>query len=585
MYELLIRGGTLVDGTGAPARRADVAVVGGVIAAVGELGGAGAARTIDAEGAIVAPGFVDIHSHYDGQASWDEELMPATLHGATTVALGSCGVGFAPCRAEDRARLISLMEGVEDIPGAALAEGLAWGWETFAEYMDVLDRSPHAIDLACHVPHDAVRVYAMGERALAGEAATDEELARMGALVRGAIEAGAVGFSTGRTDNHRNADGRPTPAADAGAGELAAIARAMAGLPRGVLQAVSDFDMFVSPERFDPEFDLLEDMARVSGRPLSISLLQRVGATEQWRRILGRIERANAAGLTVRAQVATRGIGVILGLDATFHPFIGHPSYKAVAHLPLAERVRELARPEVRARIFAERPDPVAGDGSAVPPLVDKLLAALDLVAMSLFRLGDPPDYAPPRSASLFGEAMARKVKPIEVVYDALLEDGGKQLLYFPIYNYASGSLSEVGEMLRHPHALLGLGDGGAHVGTVCDASFSTFLLSHWVRDRGELAIEAAIHKLAGEPAAWLGLGDRGVVREGLRADLAVIDLPALSLHRPALVRDLPAGGKRFLQRASGYRALVVRGEVIAEDGRLTGARPGRIARPGAAAR
>jgi N-acyl-D-aspartate/D-glutamate deacylase len=242
--------------------------------------------------------------------------------------------------------------------------------------------------------------------------------------------------------------------------------------------------------------------------------------------------------------------------------------------------VRELARPEVRARLLAERPDPVAGDGSPVPPLVDKLLAAFDLVAMSLFRLGDPPDYAPPRASSMFGEAMAKKLRPIEVVYDALLEDGGRQLLYFPIYNYASGSLAEVGEMLRHPHAILGLGDGGAHVGTICDASFSTFLLAHWVRDRGAMSIEAAIRKLTGEPAAWLGLGDRGLVREGLRADLDVIDLPALALHRPALVRDLPAGGKRFLQGASGYRATIVRGEVIAEGGRLTAARPGRIARP-----
>jgi len=580
VYDLLVRGGTLIDGTGGPARRADVAVVDGRIAAIGERLG-GARRTIDAEGALVAPGFVDVHSHYDGQASWDGALEPASLHGATTVAMGNCGVGFAPCRPADRERLIALMEGVEDIPGTALAEGLAWGWETFAEYMEALDRMPHAIDLACHVPHDAVRVFVMGERALAGEAATGEEVARMGEIVRDAIAAGAVGFSTGRTDNHRNADGRPTPGADAGARELEAIARALAGQGRGVLQAVSDFDMFVSPERFDPEFDLLEELARVSGRPLSISLLQRVGATEQWRRILGRIERANAAGLTVRAQVATRGIGVILGLDATFHPFIGHPTYKAVARLPLEERVRELARPEVRARLLAEQPEPVAGDGSPVPPLVDKLLAAFDLVAMSLFRLGDPPDYEPPRASSMFGEAMRAGRRPIEVVYDALLEDGGRQLLYFPIYNYASGSLAEVGEMLRHPHAILGLGDGGAHVGTICDASFSTFLLAHWVRDRGALPIEAAIRKLTGEPAAWLGLADRGELREGLRADLGVIDLPALALHRPALVRDLPAGGKRFLQGASGYRATIVRGEVVAEDGRLTGARPGRIARPG----
>jgi N-acyl-D-aspartate/D-glutamate deacylase len=376
--DLLLRNGTVIDGTGAAGRRADVAVSGGVIVAIGDNLGS-AQRVIDAEGAIVTPGFVDIHSHYDGQATWDAELMPSSIHGATTVAMGSCGVGFAPCRAADRERLIALMEGVEDIPGTALAEGLRWEWETFGEYMAALDRWPHAIDLACHVPHDAVRVFVMGERALAGEIATEEEIAAMGALVRQAIEGGAVGFSTGRSDNHRNADGRPTPAADASARELGGIARALAGIDRGVLQAVSDFDMFVSPDRFDPEFDLLEDMARISGRPLSISLLQRVGATEQWKKIFDRIERANAAGRTLRAQVATRGIGVILGLEATFHPFIGFPTYKALAHLPLADRVRELAKPEVKAKILGETSDRVAGDGSAVPPLVDKLLAAFDM--------------------------------------------------------------------------------------------------------------------------------------------------------------------------------------------------------------
>jgi len=578
MDDLLIRGGTLIDGTGGPARRADVSISGGRIVAIGENLGA-ARTTIDAGGAIVTPGFVDIHSHYDGQASWDEELAPSSIHGATTVAMGSCGVGFAPCRTADHERLISLMEGVEDIPGSALAEGVSWGWETFAEYMAVLEAKPHTIDLACHVPHDAVRVFVMGERALAGEAATDEECATMGALVREAIAAGAIGFSTGRSDNHRNADGRPTPAADASARELDAIARALAGTNRGVLQAVSDFDMFVSPDRFDPEFDLLEGMARTAGLPLSLSLLQRVGATDQWRKILARIERANAAGLSMRAQVATRGIGVILGLDASFHPFIGFPTYKALAHLPLAERVRELAKPEVRAKILNETSDKVAGDGSAVPPLVDKLLEAFDLVAMSLFRLGDRPNYEPARADSLFGESMRVKKRPLEVTYDALLEDSGKQLLYFPIYNYASGSLSEVAEMLNHPFAMLGLGDGGAHVGTICDVSFSTYLLTHWVRDKAAMTIEAAIHKLAGEPAAWLGLRDRGVLREGLRADLNVIDLAGLTLERPALIRDLPAGGKRFLQRATGYRSTIVRGEVIADDGRITSARPGTIAR------
>jgi len=342
-------------------------VADGQIVAVGEDLGA-AKRTIDAEGAIVTPGFVDIHSHYDGQATWDAELMPSSIHGATTVAMGSCGVGFAPCRAADRERLIALMEGVEDIPGTALAEGLRWEWESFGEYMSALDRWPHAIDFACHVPHDAVRVFVMGERALAGETATEAEIATMGALVREAIEAGAVGFSTGRSDNHRNADGRPTPAADASARELEGIARALAGIDRGVLQAVSDFDMFVSKERFDPEFDLLENMARVAGRPLSLSLLQRVGATDQWKQILTRIERANAAGLSVRAQVATRGIGVILGLEATFHPFIGFPTYNsptacASSRSPTSRRGSS-ASPPTRSRVMAARCHPSSTNSS-----------------------------------------------------------------------------------------------------------------------------------------------------------------------------------------------------------------------------
>lgn len=579
MFDLIIRGGTVVDGTGAPSRTADVAVADGKIVAIGD--GLGAAkRELDASGALVTPGFVDIHTHYDGQASWDQAMLPSSAHGATTVVMGSCGVGFAPCRGADRDRLIALMEGVEDIPGSALAEGLRWNWETFPEYMDALDKQPHSIDLACHVPHDAVRVFVMGERAVGGETATDDELIQMGRVVREAIAAGAVGFSTGRSDNHRNRDGRPTPAADASALELQAIAKAVGEGGKGVLQAVSDFDMFVSPDRFDPEFDLLEDMVKISGRPLSISLLQRVGATEQWKRIFDRIDRANAAGRSVRAQVATRGIGVLLGLDATFHPFIGFPTFKAVSKLPFDEMVRELGKPEVRAKILAEKSEPVAGDGSAVPPLVDKLLEAFDMVSMSLFRLGDKPDYEPDRMSSLFGEAMRTKKRPLEVTYDALLEDGGRRLLYFPIYNYATGTLSDVRTMLSHPQAMLGLGDGGAHVGTICDASMATFWLTHWIRDRGVVTIEEGIRKLTHEPASWVGLRDRGAIKEGLRADLNIIDLANLTLAKPALVRDLPAGGKRFLQDVNGYRATLVRGEVIAQDGQITDARPGRVARP-----
>jgi N-acyl-D-aspartate/D-glutamate deacylase len=582
-HDLLIRSGTLVDGTGAPARRADVAVKDGRVAAVGlDLGPA--ARVIDAEGALVTPGFVDVHTHYDGQISWDADLMPSSVHGVTTAALGSCGVGFAPCRAAFRERLIELMEGVEDIPGTALSEGIRWGWESFPEYMDALDRSPHAIDFALHVPHDALRVYVMGERAMDGEPATDDDVADMRRELRAALEAGAVGFSTGRSDNHRSRTGAPTPAAEASERELTGLARAFDGLSHGVLQAVSDFDMAAGPERFDGEFDLLERFAEAaSGHTLSISLMQRDQEPGQWKRILARAERASARGVSMRVQVAPRGIGVLLGLEATFHPFMGFPSYKAISERPLAERVAAMRDPAFRARLLAEKSERVAGDGSPIPPVADWLLARIDQIAFRIFQLGERPDYEPPAASSLGAQAKARGVAPLEAVLDALLENDGRELLYFPIYNYTDMSLENVRQMLEHPLAIAGLSDGGAHVGTICDASFPTYLLAYWARDRraGRLAIERAVHKLSGEPARHLGLADRGVVAPGLRADLNVIDHAALRLARPRLVADLPAGGKRLLQDAVGYRATLVAGAVIAEGGRITGARPGRLVRAG----
>lgn len=582
MLDLKIVGGTVVDGTGAPARRADVGVAGGKIVAVGEVKD-DAKETIDASGALVLPGFIDIHAHYDGQVSWDDELAPGICHGVTTTVIGNCGVGFAPVKKTDRDRLIALMEGVEDIPGTALSEGIRWDWESFPEYMDALEKMPRTMDVAAQVPHDALRMFVMGDRAVATEAATDEDIAEMRRLLRAALDAGAIGFSTGRSDNHRVNDGSPTPASEATKRELEGVVKAFEGLSHGVVQAVSDFDMAAGPARFDAEFDLLEGMARASGRPFSVSLIQRLGDSEQWRRVLARIEKAAAEGLPFRAVVAPRGIGVLLGLEATFHPFMGFPSYKAISHLPLAERVAHLRNPEVKARILGETSEKVAGDGSPIPPLADQLLANLDFVSMSLFRLGERPNYEPKREDSLFGEAMRRGVKPLEAMYDAMLERDGKALLYFPIYNYAVGSLDEVGEMLRHPLSLFGLGDGGAHVGTICDASFPTFLLTHWVRDRDHdrIPLERAVQMLTHDGAAWMGLEDRGVIAVGKRADLNVVDLPALSLRSPELVADLPAGGTRLVQTADGYRATLVAGEVVRRDGVTTAARPGRVIRSG----
>lgn len=578
-HDLVIRNGLLVDGTGSAPKQADVAVSGGKIAAIG--GDLRGKETIDATGCIVTPGFVDIHCHYDGQASWDEEMLPSSVHGVTTAVMGNCGVGFAPVRPHDHDRLIRLMEGVEDIPGSALAEGLNWRWETFGEYLEALDRMPRTIDLGLLVPHDPLRLYVMGDRAEQVEDATEADVEAMRALLRVSLDAGALGFSTGRSDNHRTADGKATPASEATKRELEGLGRAFEGRGRGVLSAVSDFDMNDGPQHFDREFDVLEAMAIAAGRPLSISTLQRDVEPEQYKRILGRIEKANARGIPMRAQVAPRAIGVILGLQASFHPFMGYPSYKAISHLPLKERAAAMREPSFRERILKETTDKLAGDGSPIPPLADRLIEAIDMVSMRLFRLGDPPNYEPKREDCLFAESMQKGIPPLAVVYDALTEQDGEQLLYFPIFNYMASDLRVVEEMLAHPDALVSLSDGGAHVGTVCDGSYSSFFLSHWARDRahGQLSLESAVHKLTLKNAEYIGLSDRGVVAVGKKADLNVIDHAQLRLEKPKLVADLPAGGKRFLQGARGYRATIVSGQVIVRDDRLTGARPGRIAR------
>ncbi len=583
MYDLKIVGGTLVDGTGRAAFTGDLAIAGGRIVAVGDCPDV-ATRTLDAHGTHVLPGFVDIHTHYDGQVSWDADLSPSSLHGVTTCVLGSCGVGFAPVRPGREAALVELMEGVEDIPGSALAEGIPWGWESFADYMDVVGAMPHTIDFLAQVPHDPLRMYVMGERAVAGEVATDADIAAMRTLLRAALEAGAAGFSTGRTDNHRTARGAATPASEVDARELVGIAGAFRGLSHGVVQAVSDFDMMQGPERFDPEFALLLAMAEATGgRPLSISTMQRDHAPDQWRKILAGAEQAAARGLDVRCQVAARGIGVLLGLEATFHPFMGFPSYKAIAHRTLAERVAVMSTPAFRARILGETSDKVAGDGTPIPPLADFFLANLGKLAMRLYPMAASPNYEPALMQCLAAEAARANTPVLAHIYDSLLADDGKALLYFPIYNYTGMNLDVVGEMLAHPRALVGLGDGGAHVGTVCDASMPTFLLTHWARDRAKgLPIERVVQMQARDTARFIGLRDRGTLEVGMRADVNVIDHARLALRRPMMQRDLPAGGRRLDQRADGYLATLVAGVAIAERGELTGARPGRLVRMGA---
>lgn len=583
MLDLLITGGTIVDGTGAPRFRGDVGIKNGEIVAVGKVEEP-AKSTFAADGAIITPGWTDIHTHYDGQISWDEELTPSSVHGVTTAVMGSCGVGFAPVRPKDHDKLIELMEGVEDIPGSALSEGISWGWESFPDYMNVLDRMPHAIDFMCQVPHDALRVYVMGERAVHSEKATDEDIAEMRRLLREALQAGAVGFSTGRSDNHRSVHGDWTPAAEADLRELSGLARAFAGLDHGVLQVVNDFDILHGDEHFDREFGLIEGMLEAGGgRPMSISTMQRDHSSKQWRWIMDRAQKCVDRGYDVRCQVAPRGIGVMLGLQATFQPFMGFPSYKAISHLPLEERVRLMRDPELKAKMIQEKSEPVAGDGSMLPPLADFFLSNLDMVGMRLFRLGESPNYEPTVQESLAAEAMRKGEPMLSVVYDAILENDGDALLYFPVYNYNGMNLDVVHEMLTHPLAIPGLSDGGAHVGTVCDASFPTFLLTHWGRDRprDRIALEKLVKLQAYDTARFVGLTDRGAIAPGQRADINVIDFDNLRLLHPQMQCDLPAGGQRLMQHAEGYLATFVRGEMIAEGGRLTGARPGRLVRAG----
>ncbi len=581
MYDLKITSARIVDGTGAPAFDGDLGIAGGRIVAVGRAPDA-ARHTLDAQGLHATPGFVDIHTHYDGQASWDPDMMPSSIHGTTTAVMGNCGVGFAPCRIGDRQKIIELMEGVEDIPGSVLSEGIDWQWQTTAQYLDALSQMPRAIDVAVQVPHDALRMWAMGDRAVAAEQATDEDLAAMRAELRSALQAGAVGFSTGRTDNHRTRFGAPTPAAEASIRELQALAGAFAGLDHGVLMAVSDYDMEAGPDRFDREFDVVQAMAAAApGHKTSLSLSQRDLEPGQWRRILDRVDAAVAQGLDLRVQVAPRGIGVLLGLEATFHPFIGFPSYKKIAHLPIDARVAALRDPAFRAQMLTESNDKVGGDGSSIPPLADRMLAMLDQLAFKLFRLGERPNYEPAMADSIGMAARRRGVSAKEEIYDALLEQDGRALIYFPIYNYQAFNLEVVRQMLTHPRALPGLSDGGAHAGTICDASFPTFLVTWWTRDRpqGRIPLERAVQMLAADTADYMGFADRGRLAPGLRADLNLIDYANLDLDVPRLVRDLPAGGRRLLQRATGYKATLVAGEIVCQDGQLTGRRPGRVVR------
>lgn len=580
MLDWKIHNGLIVDGTGAAPRMGAVGVVGDRIVAVGDVPSL-AARELDAKGALITPGFLDLHTHYDGQAVWDAALAPSSWHGVTTVMMGNCGVGFAPVRPGDSDRLVRLMEGVEEIPGTVLAEGLDWRWQTFSDYLHRLDAQPHAINVAAQIPHDPVRLYVMGDRAARQEAATDEDIRQMSAIIRDALLSGAFGFSTGRTDTHRTSDGFDTPAARAEGSELRLLAETLRGLPYRILSAVSDFDMFAGDQHFDAEFDVLEAMARAAGRPLTISTMERLGNPEQWKRIAARVSAARTNGLDVRMQIAPRGVGILNGLRTTLNVFVAKPTYRAIMHLPHKELVAELRKPEVRAKIVSEPFLNMREVDPASPPQIDQAIAMLGMIVYRMFELGDPPNYEPTPDQSIGARASARGVEPIEELYDTLLRHDGEGIIYFPIFNYNSGNLDVTAELLRNPAVHLGLGDGGAHVGTIADAAWPTFFLHHWARDRARdrLSIERAVQMITEDPAAFMGVPDRGRIAVGMRADLNVIDWPNLRLERPRIAYDLPAGGRRLLQRAHGYQLTLVNGVAILEHDTPTSSTPGEVLR------
>lgn len=573
-YDLLIRNGTIVDGLGGEPFVGDVGVTGGVIVAVearagtaGTLDGASAEREIDATGLLVTPGFVDLHTHYDGQSIWSDRLTPSSAHGVTTVVMGNCGVGFAPCRQEDHDVLVDVMAGVEDIPGVVMTDGLPWSWETFPEYLDTLEAGKRDIDVAAYLPHSPLRVYVMGQRGADREPATAEDLAKMRALAKEAIQVGALGFASSRLTIHKTESGSPIPSYDAAREEIAEIAKGVVDGGGGLLQFVPD----IPAGGYQPVLQTVFDVAEDAGLPVTFTLVVANAGDPTWPDAINMVEKANqnAGALRFTAQLLPRPIGLIIGLQLTANPFVLYPSYQQIAHLPLAERVAEMRKPEVRARILADKP----GEGHPI----------LYVAQMWdwIFPLGDNPNYEPDPADSIGARARARGVDPMEEAYDRLLDDDGRAMLLVATSNMERNSLDTVGQLLHRDDVVLGLGDGGAHYGMICDASYSTFFLSHWARDRasGRFSVAEAVRELTSVPARVAGLADRGRIAVGYKADLNVIDHDRLRLHKPVITYDLPAGGRRLDQTADGYVATIVSGEVIAEDGKPTDARPGKLVR------
>src|SRR3954447_24550108 len=561
-FDMIIRGGTVVDGTGSAPVEADIGIIGNRIAAVGEVAGGGA-EEIDAKGKLVTPGFVDIHTHYDAQAVWDSHLAPSSSHGVTTAVMGNCGVGFAPCKPADRERLIELMEGVEDIPGAVMHEGLEWEWESFPEYLDALDRRPRDIDVGALLPHAAVRVNVMGDRAIALENANQADIAQMREIAREAMQAGAFGFSTFRSLSHKTLRGDPTPTLRAQEDELRGIALGMKDAGSGMLEMVSEW----APDH-NAEFAMLRRVVEACERPAVFTLTQRHSRPEVWRDLVAQADKAAADGLPIRPVVAPRAIGVLLGLAGSQNPFSGTPTYKEIAHLPVPERARRMQDPAVRARILNE--DPAAG---STFPLFHRMSYEF------MFRFGNPPNYQPRLEDSIAATAARDGRSAPEVAYDILVENDGGDFIYHPLGNYAYGDLSMPETLLDNRNCIMGLGDGGAHVAFILDAGYQTWLLTHWGRAQKRWDVAELIRRLTSDTAGAAGLHDRGVLAVGKKADINVIDWDRLGAGAPYVVNDLPAGGKRLLQKVSGYEATIVSGRVTFRDGEATGALPGRLVR------
>jgi N-acyl-D-amino-acid deacylase len=564
MHDLVVRNGKIVDGSGAPAFTGDVAIDDGVITSVGAKAGA-ARREIDATSLVVTPGWVDIHTHYDGQVTWDPYLSPSSWHGVTTIVMGNCGVGFAPVQPGRQEFLIGLMEGVEDIPGSALSEGIKWGWESFPEYMNAIEKMPRVLDVGAQMPHGSLRTYVMGERGARNEEATPDDIAKMAALVRDSLKAGALGFTTSRTMLHRAKNKDLVPGTFASEAELLGIGRAIGDVGHGVFEMASDM------VGADATMEWMIKLSTETGLPITFAMAQVDGNPDGFRHMLERVRKYNANGAHLVPQIPGRPTGMLMGLQSSLHPFIAHRSYHEIAHLPIDERVAKMRDPQVRARILADE-----------PAVKDRVTLYLLTNFAKYFALGDPPNYEPERETSVAARAEREGKTPAELTYDLMLERNGRELLYMPFANYSDYNFDALREMLLNPATALGLSDGGAHCGLICDASMPTYMLTHWVRDRsrGErLPIEMIVKRQTSDTAKFYGLFDRGVLAPGMKGDVNVIDMDALRLHPPQMVFDLPAGGRRLIQRAEGYKHTVVSGEVTFEDGNATDAMPGKLIR------